>query len=388
MNEIIINKEGENIAIYVIENNEICERYIHSNKSNEILGNIYIGTVTQIIDGMQAAFVNIGTKRNAFIPVKDILPKVDIVKEQNVSHEKISNILKIGDHLLVQVRKEEEHEKGPRVSTHLTLPGNYIVLMPDTDIVTISQKIEDETEKNRLLSIVKENLPKDCGIIVRTDAEGIEKEKIISDIEGQINKWEEILKKSAKCNETMLIYDDHNIAYKVARDMVNKNTKKVYINDEQIYKDMLVNMKDMFKAGIEYFENENIIKKFGLETEVSKIDNNRIWLKCGGYIVIDKTEALTAIDVNSGKCVGEKNLEYTALKVNLEAATEIMKQIRLKDIGGIVVIDYIDMKEKDNEEKVLEMMRNEGKRDRSKLDIKDFTKLHLVEMTRKKMSGE
>ncbi len=386
MNELIINKNKEksSIEIGVLEENNISEIYVYEGKKESIIGNIYCGIVQNVVDGMQAAFVDIGIEKNTFISIKDALPKVDVAKEELVIDKNMSEILKKGDKLLVQVRKEPSEEKGARVSTHVTLPGNYIVLMPNTNIITISQKITDENESSRLKKVVGEYLPKGFGAIIRTDAENIAPNILKVDIEETVKKWNEIKEKYKEMQEYGIIYDDHDITLKAARDMINQNTEKIYTNDEEIYKKMQ-EIASIKEKKIEFLNVENIFEKFGISGKVEKVGDRKVWLKCGGYIVIDKTEALTAIDVNSGKYVGNNNLEQTALSVNTEAATEIMKQIRLKDIGGIVIIDYIDLETKEDQLKIIETMKKEAKKDRSKIDIKGYTKLNLVELTRKKL---
>lgn len=386
MSELIINKDKEksSIEIGVLEENNISEFYVYEGEKESIIGNIYCGIVQNVVDGMQAAFVDIGIEKNTFISIKDALPKVDVAKEELVIDKNMSEILKKRDKLLVQVRKEPSEEKGARISTHVTLPGNYIVLMPNTNIITISQKITDENESSRLKKVVGEYLPKGFGAIIRTDAENIAPNILKVDIEETVKKWNEIKEKYKEMQEYGIIYDDHDITLKAARDMINQNTEKIYTNDEEIYKKMQ-EIASIKEKKIEFLNVENIFEKFGISGKVEKVGDRKVWLKCGGYIAIDKTEALTAIDVNSGKYVGNNNLEQTALSVNTEAATEIMKQIRLKDIGGIVIIDYIDLETKEDQLKIIETMKKEAKKDRSKIDIKGYTKLNLVELTRKKL---
>lgn len=380
MQEVIINKVNKDIAIYVLEDNSLCEMYVKNADKEGILGNIYIGNVVDIVDGMQAAFVNIGLEKKAFISLKDAMKKVDVTKELLDTNIKMSEVLKHDQKLLVQVKKEPSGEKGARVSTHITLPGNYIVIMPDTDIVTVSQKIENEEEIKRLKKIVKDVLPESFGAIVRTDAEHVEDKLIKQDVENLLELWTKILKN--KANDVSIVYNDYDMVAKTLRDIVNKNTTTIYVNDKEIFNRVSEKVPNI---ECKFYENVDLVSKLGLETEVSKANERKIWLKHGGQIVIDKTEALTAIDVNSSKYTGFKDLETTTLSVNLEAAVEIMKQIRLKDIGGIIVIDYIDMKEKEHQEQIIEIMKKEAKKDRSRVDIREFTELNLVELTRKKM---
>lgn len=384
MNQIIINKKGKNVDICVVEDNVICEKYFHELENESILGNIYSGIVENVVDGMQAAFIDIGVAKNTFMPIKDALPKVDVLKENvEIPDKTISEIVSKGQKLLVQVRKEPVNEKGARVSTHITFPGNYIILMPNTDIVTVSQKISTEEKKKSLKDLVRGILPDDFGAIVRTDAENVSEKELEEDLKDLIKRWNEIILKFEKSEGRELIYNEHELTSKILRDLVNKKTNKIICNSNDICKELKKKMYDNIE--IEYIQTNNLFEKLGLLTEIENAEKRKIWLKCGGYIAIDKTEALTAIDVNSGKYTGKSDLEETTLRVNEEAAIEIMKQLRLKDIGGIIVIDYIDMASQEDQEKIIEVMKQEALKDRSKIDIKEFTKLNLVEMTRKKM---
>ena len=391
MEEIIVEKKENSLLICVLENNIIVEKYNFTNESNLAIGNIYIGTIKDVFDSMQAAFVDIGLERKAFLPLKDAMPKIDVVKDDIKNDAKLSSFLKKEQNILLQVRKEAIDEKGARVSTHITLAGNYLVLMPNTNIITVSQKIVNKVEKERILKIIKAKLPDNFVCIIRTDAENISEAEIIEDLNNLLSTWKEIKFKEEMVNngeknclkaEERLIYNDNNIALKIARDMVKKTTQKVYVNDLKIF----TLLKKLIKEEILVFkENNDFLKEFGLYGEFEKIDNRKIWLDCGAQIVIDKTEALTAIDVNSSRYIGNEKLEDTIFKVNKEAAIEIMKQIRLKDIGGIIIIDFIDMKMQEHKNQIINIMKEESKKDRSKIEIKDFTQLNLVEMTRKKI---
>lgn len=382
MSELIVNKEDEKIDVCVLENNLIVEIYSYKQGEESILGNIYRGEVKDVVDGMQAAFVDIGLEKNAFIPIKDAIPKTDVTKESQSIAFKISDVLHVGQKILVQVRKVPTLLKGARVSTHITIPGNYIVLMPNTDIITISQKVERNEEKDRLVEMLKRNIPKGYGAIVRTDAVGINEEEIKKDINELVEKWKNICCKYEEDEKQELLYNEHELVSKISRDLITRETKKIYVNDKELYQQIKqVGLKS--KESIQFVDSKNIIQDQGFMSSYESAFKRKIWLKCGGYIVIDKTEALTAIDVNSGKYVGNTNLEQTALIVNKEAAAEIMHQIRLRDVGGIIVVDYIDLLNKENQSQIIKIMQNEAKKDRSKIDIKGYTELNLVELTRK-----
>ena len=394
MEEIIIQKVDKNFIVCVLEEGKFVEKYKFSEEKSTTLENIYIGTITDILEGMQACFVDIGMQKRAFLPFKDMLPKIDITKENDdiVANAEIKQLAKVGKNVLVQVRKEAFENKGARVSTHITLAGKYLVLMPNTSIITISQKIEDNGERERLIKIIKEINSPGYGYIVRTEALNKSFEEIYLDYCELIKKWENIANKYEELNknqsgkltsEEKLLYSDNEFTSKLARDMVRKTTNRIYINDEKIYNQLKEKVK---KDILDFQADKDFIREFGMQTAFEKIEDRKIWLKNGAQIVIDKTEALTAIDVNSSHCTGKEILEETVFKVNKEAAYEIMRQIRLKDIGGIIIIDFIDMKKREYKDEILRLMKEEAKKDRSKVDIKDFTQLNLVEMTRRKLS--
>lgn len=387
MLEILISRDNKERKIALLENGKLIEYYVDEEESIRKEGNIYIGIVKDIVKGMQAAFVDIGTEKNSFIHLKDILDKVDESKENPNTKIDISSVIKVGQKLLVQVKKDSNLQKGARVSTHINLPSKYIALMPNTDIVTISQKITDTKEQERLVKLVKENLSKGNGAIIRTSAIGKEQE-IIEDIKNIEEKWKKIETsfKNDKGNKPRLIAKSENIAEKMLIDLPENSIQKITINNKKDYEKMLEfkEKKSYLKsATIELIENQDILDKYDIEKEISKLENRKIWLKCGGFITIDRTEALTAIDVNTGKYTGTKNVEQTIYKVNEEATIEIAKQLRLRDIGGIIIIDYIDMKDEKNKEKIGTLLKEKLKKDRTKTQVEGFTKLDLMEMTRK-----
>ena len=333
MTEIFIQKnEDKTRKIALVENGILLEYYDEDDRETRKEGNIYIGIVKDIVEGMQSAFVDIGTEKNSFIHLKDVLKKVDEKKEKLDMSVNIKKILKPNQKILVQVKKDSNDKKGARVSTHINLPSKYIVLMPNTDIVTISQKIEDEKEQERLLKIVKENLSSGNGAIIRTSAEGKEKE-IIEDIKNIEKKWEKITKTNVNLNKNkpQLLYKSEDIIEKMLIDLTEKNIEKIVVNEKQEKENLeklIEENKEYKNIKIELSESKNIFDIYDLEKQTKKIKNRKIWLKCGGFITIDKTEALTAIDVNTGKYTGNKNLEQTILKVNKEATVEIAKQIK------------------------------------------------------------
>lgn len=387
MTEIIIQTNNNEKQIALIENGKLIEYYEEDKEYRRREGNIYIGIVKDIISGMQSAFVDIGTEKNSFIHLKDILPKIDETKQKPDENVEISKLIKKNQKLLVQVKKDSNDKKGARVSSHINLPGKYIALLPNTDIVTISQKIEDKKEQERLLKLVKENLSEGNGAIIRTSARNKEKE-VIEDIKRVEKKWNTIIQTSInpELKKAQLLYKSENIIEKMLMDLADETIEKITVNDTTIKKELeefKAQNEEYAKLEIEYKQQENLLNVYDLEKQIEKRQNRKIWLKCGGFITIDKTEALTAIDVNTGKYTGNQSLEQTVYKVNKEATIEIAKQLRLRDIGGIVIIDYIDMNREEDKAKIQKLLETELKNDRSKTQVEGFTKLDLMELTRK-----
>ena len=392
MKEIFI-KKTENIAqIVLLENGNVIEKYEENDKKKRLEGKIYLGRVQNVLQGMQAAFIDIGEDRNTFIHLKDILPKIDIVKHKEVQEEKnIKKLVKVNDKILIQVKRDATNMKGAKVSTHISLPSRYFVLMPDTDIKTISQKIEDTEERNRLTNIIDKILPKNFGVIVRTSAFNKKEEELEKDLNNSIKEWQKIekIKKDENSKAPMVVYEGQSFIEKLLIDLIDKDINRILVNNKKYYNEVkkILEKFEEKEISIELKENENIFKIYDIEDQLEKANQRKIWLKCGGFITIDKTEALTAIDVNSGKYIGNKNLEQTVFKVNSEASIEIAKQLRLRDIGGIIIIDYIDMTDDEHKKQIIKVLEESLKQDRSKTQIVGFSKLSLLEMTRKHMKG-
>ncbi len=384
MLEILISKKQNKERIALIENGNLVEYYEEDENENRKEGNIYKGKIKDIIPGMQSAFVDIGAERSGFIHIKDILPKVDEKNKTNVEIQEteIRKLVKQNQDILVQVKKDSNEKKGARVSTHINLPGKYIVLMPNTNIITVSQKIENKEEQERLINLVKQNISKQNGAVIRTSAMKKEDE-IIEELKKLEKKWQKIQEKFNKTDDK-LIYKSETIAEKMILDLIDKGIVRIVTDNKKEYevmKKIKDETKELSNTKIEY--EETVFENYELEKQIEKIQNRKIWLKCGGFITIDKTEALTAIDVNTGKFTGTKSLEQTLYKVNEEATIEIARQIRLRDIGGIIIIDYIDMKKQENKDKIQKLLEERLKLDRSKTQVEGFTKLDLMEMTRK-----
>lgn len=390
MKEIFINKENNNTTIAILEDGKLIERYEEMEKRAYLEENIYLGVVKNTLPGMQAAFVDIGANKNTFIHLKDVLPKVDITKEKENINMNITSVIKNGQKLLVQVKRDATSIKGAKVSTHISIPSKYIVLMPENEIITASQKLMDG-EKKRLIEIVKSVIPPNYGLIIRTSSEGKSKEEIQDDINATIKVWEKIKEKAKKMQDKapILIAEGNGFIKKMIIDLIDKNIDKIIVNDKKEFEVVNNIINDVGeKIKIELRENEEILDTYGIKEQIEKSKQRKIYLNCGGFITIDKTEALTAIDVNSGKYTGKKDLEETILKVNKEATIEIAKQLRMRDIGGVIVIDYIDMNTEEDKKKIEELLKDELKKDRSKTQVVGFSKLNLLEMTRKHIRSE
>lgn len=385
MLELLIDKKENVKTIMLVKNGILIEKHEEHENQKRLEGNIYLGKVQNVLQGMQSAFVNIGEEKNTLIKLKDVLPKIDEKEEKiDIQDKKITDILKSGMNILVQIKKDGTLTKGAKVSTHINLPGRFIALLPNTNFITISQKIEDEKEKQRLKKFVAENLPENMGAIIRTVAENENEETIKQDIDNLLKEWGDILSKLNNSEAPRLIYDNQALIRRTILDIVDRGLEKIIINDKEIYNTILDKLQE-FDVKIELKENVDLFNIYDLKTQIEKMSHRRIWLKSGGFITIDKTEALTAIDVNTGKFVGKKNIEQTAYKVNKEATIEIAKQLRLRDIGGIIIIDYIDMYNKENKDEIENLLKEQLKEDRTKCQVEGFTKLNLLEMTRKNM---
>lgn len=384
MLELLINEEEKVKTIMLVENGILLEKHEEHENQRRLEGNIYLGKVRNVLKGMQSAFIDIGEDKNTLIKIKDVLPKVD-EKEQkvNTENEDITKILKTGMNIVVQIKKDGTLTKGAKVSTHINLSGRFIALLPETNFITISQKIENEEEKKRLKEIVAGILPENMGAVIRTAAENKNQDVIKLDVENLLKKWENIQKQIKASSAPKLLYDNQALIRRTIIDIADRGLEKIIVNDKNTYEKISTILKNS-DVKIE-LRKEDLFKIYDLEEQIKKLSKRKIWLKCGGFITIDKTEALTAIDVNTGKFVGKKDIEQTVFTVNKEATVEIAKQLRLRDIGGIIIIDYIDMHSEENKQEIIKFLKEQLKKDRTKCQVEGFTKLNLLEMTRKNM---
>lgn len=385
MNYIFIDsKEGIN-RIGIIEDNRLVEFYTEEIENESIVGNVYRARVLNVLSGMEAAFVDIGEEKNAFLYLKDSLSKEQLYTKEKY---RISDILKGGEETIVQVVKEPLGSKGPKVTTHISIPGRYIVLTPYSHKINISRKINNEEEVNRLKSIGNEIKEDNIGIIFRTNAENIEKDKLYTEYKNLLSIYRKIEKERTFLPTPKLIYKELDLAYQIVRDTFNDRNFEIIVNSKDVY-NKLITYEENFAYGLKdkiiLNKDFSIDNNMQIQMDIKEALDRKVPLKSGGSIVIDETEALTAIDVNTGKFVGGFTLGDTVLKTNLEAVVEIARQVRLRDIGGIIIVDFIDMKDKDHISTVVSKMSDAFNRDRNKPHIIDVTKLCLVEITRKKI---
>lgn len=394
MQEILISKKKDKKVIALLDDGKLEEVYEEKEMSSRLEGNIYLGIVKDILPGMQAAFVDIGEEQNTFLHIKDVLPKVSKTtgnKNEDLEKYNIKDYIKPNTAVLVQVKKDATALKGAKISADIHIPGRFVVLLPKDKFITVSQKIESEEERKRLIEIARKYTEDEVGLIIRTAAEGKSEELIKQDIENTISKWEKIkqdYENLKEGNKPKVLYQNDSIIEKILLDTVDNGISKIFVDDQKVLDEVnkiLTNINVKKQVQVELKQTENLLDMYDTDDQIEKSNLRKVWLKCGGFITIDKTEALTAIDVNSGKFTGKQNLESTVLKVNEEASIEIAKQLRLRDIGGIIIIDYIDMHEQESRQKVLETLKQALKKDRSKTQVIEFTKLNLLEMTRKHM---
>jgi ribonuclease G len=397
-NELIINVAPQATRVALLEDRVLAELYIERTKDRGIIGNIYKGKVVKVLPGMQAAFVDIGLEKAAFLYVSDVYGGMEEYEEMGFlgmemptylnPSSQIEDLLFEGQEILVQVSKEPLGTKGTRITSHITLPGRYLVFMPTVDHVGISRRIRDEKERRRLREIIQSMKAPNSGFIVRTASEGAEPDEIRNDMEFLIHLWNNIQKKKENSTAPCLIHHDLTMVLRVIRDILSSQVNRIIIDSKEEYENIIsfINTympKQKYEI-ILYGHNEPIFDAYGIEMEIDKILGRKIWLKSGGYIVIDISEALVAIDVNTGRYVGKRNLADTILKTNLEAAKEIAYQLRLRNIGGIIIIDFIDMEREGDREKVYQALEEATKKDRQKTNIFKISELGLVEMTRKR----
>jgi ribonuclease G len=409
--QLIIDVTEHETRVAMLEDGTIVELYVDRGDDSDIAGNIYKGRVLRVLPGMQAAFVDIGLNQAAFIHVDDVMQNdyqefekifsVGLEEEAEALVEKppaatrfkhedyhIEEMLSEGQEVLVQVVKSPIGTKGARISSHISIPGRFLVLMPTSDHIGVSRRIESDGERKRLKELVQRVRVQDYGYIVRTAAEGENEEKIAYEMGFLNNLWENVRRKYNSAATPSLLHQDLSISLRAVRDLLINEVEKLVIDHRATYEAVLSFLDTYMPAlkdhVVHYQGYEPVFDAYNLEGDISRALKRKVWLKSGGYILIEHTEALVAIDVNTGRYVGKHNLEETILKTNLEAVKEIAYQIRLRDIGGIIIIDFIDMEKPANQEKVFNALREALKKDKSKTNVLPMSDMGLIQMTRKR----
>ncbi len=403
--EILINVTRDEIRVGLLEGGQVVEFYVERKREASLVGNIYKGKVVKILPGMQSAFIDIGLEKAAFLYVTDIhagleefapfleeeekVNSIEIVSKKGKLDLTIEDLLQEGQEILVQVSKDPLGSKGARVTSYVTIPGRYLVLMPNVEHIGISRRISDDAERTRLRTIVENIKPKGYGLIIRTASEGSHEADLKKDLDFLLLLWETVQKKKERVSAPTLLYSDLDLVFRSVRDLMIQDVKRLIVDSAEEFeriKDFVRTYFEKLLGKIELYEGmEPIFDAFGIELDISRALGRKVWLKSGGYIVIDQTEAMTVIDVNTGKFVGKEELEDTILKTNLEAVKEIAYQIRLRNLGGIIIVDFIDMERHENRERVFNAFTDAMKKDRAKNTISHISELGLIQMTRKRV---
>lgn len=402
--EIICNRTGRELRVALIEHGQLAELHIDRGDNRGFVGNVYLGRVVRVLPGMQAAFVDIGLERAAFLYVGDIYTEMlhmhreDEDKPENLpkttgkgksGQPPIQDLLKEGQEIVVQIAKDPIGTKGARLTTHIALPGRFMVFMPTVEHVGISRRIDKDKERRRLRDFVEKHRQKGAGYIVRTVCEGQPTESLKADMDFLSRSWERIQEAAKSKKAPSLLHAEYGILLRTVRDLMDDEVSRVVVDDRELFDEVRGFMGDFMPKLKErvnlYRGKEPVFDTFGVETQINKSMGRKVWLKSGGYLVIDQTEALMAIDVNSGKFVGKTSLEDTTLQLNLEAVEEVVYQLRLRNIGGLIIIDFIDMDKETHRDKVYRTLEDALRKDRARTNVQRISELGLVEMTRKRV---
>ena len=403
--EIAINVRREETRVAVLENRVVTDLYVDRAKQKDFVGNIYNGKVAKVLPGMQAAFVDIGLEKAAFMHVSDLSADAEpgdtlmdadeddrgpeLPKPRRQSLRPIEKLLQQGQELMVQISKGPIGTKGPRVTTYVSLPGRYLVFMPNVEHVGVSRRIPKDEERARLKEIMKRVRRPGYGYIVRTVSEGVSEEELRSDVEFLDLLWQDVLKNRGQLPAPNLLHTDLTLSFRVVRDLFTKKVDRLLVDSKEEYeaiRDFIHRFLPEQTSRIQYYDKEDSLFDYlGVEMEIARALNRKVWLKSGGHIVVDHTEAMTVIDVNTGRYVGKHDQEETILKNNLEAVKEIAYQIKLRGIGGIIVIDFIDMEREKNRERVYQALVEAMTHDKARTRISRISDLGLVEISRERV---
>ena len=412
LKELLVSANDRETRVAVLEDGRVAEVQIERRRQRGVVGNIYKGRVTRVLPGMQSAFVDIGLEKDAFLYVADVGEEVEDFDRFGASEEpepepepapapvdgaeppsrppmpSIDELLREGQELVVQVTKDQIAHKGVRITTHITLPGRTLVYMPTIDHIGVSRRIENEEERTRLKEILSSLRKGPGGYIVRTAGEGRLAEEFSSDKRYLARLWEQIRKKGERAGAPALLHRDLDLTLRATRDVFGQDFATLWVDDDEEYRrivEFLDQVQPALVGKVKLFRKPRpLFEEYGVDQEIENALKSKVWLKSGGYIVINQTEALVAIDVNTGKYVGKKRLEDTVVKTNLEAVQEIVRQIRLRDLGGLLVVDFIDMEEEEHRKELVAALEAELKKDRSKNRMLPVSEFGLVEVTRKR----
>ncbi|PWQ98208.1 ribonuclease G [Leucothrix pacifica] len=395
--EILINITPQECRVALANNGALEEILVERNAHQGIVGNIYHGKVSRVLPGMEAAFIDIGQDKAAFLHASDLSMQKkgvlmgDSIPAEDIPPPKINQVLHEGSQVMVQVVKDPLGTKGARLTTYVTIPSRYLVLMPDTPTIGVSSKIESEEERLRLKNLVnqiREEENYSYGFIVRTVTEGISETALRADMRFLNRVWTKVMQRAKQSKKVALLYTELPLSKRILRDVVSEDIKKILVDSRETasgLKEFCQTYIPELKDKVEHYPGERpIFDLYGVEDDIQKALKRKVQLKSGGYLIIDQTEAMTTIDVNTGGYVGHRNLEETIFKTNLEAAQGIAKQVRLRNLGGIIILDFIDMKTEDHKKQVISSLERALERDTAKTAVSGVSSLGLVEMTRKR----
>jgi ribonuclease G len=383
--EMLISHDPNETRVALLEDRELVELYIERPKRS-VVGNVYLGKVKDVLPGMQAAFVDVGLEKNGFLYVDEVVTPEGV---EDVPRRDIQSLLRPGQQIMVQVLKDPMGTKGARVTTEVTLPGRFLVLMPFSQFVGVSRKIENG-ERDRLHDIIAPHVPDGLGVIVRTVAAGVGEKDLVSDLEFLLRLWKRVSHQAREGLAPEVIYTEMDLALRLVRDVFSDRFRRLLVDDKSVFEKVVSFLKktspQLTRFVTLYKDRTPLFEAYGLQPAIDSALERTVRLPAGGHLTIDNTEALTAIDVNTGRYVGRKNLEDTILRTNLEAAVEVVRQLRLRDIGGIIVIDFIDMEDQFHRAEVMQALQRALERDRTKSRVTEISRLGLVEMTRKNVT--
>lgn len=385
--EMLVSSDKNETRVAILESKQVIQLYFDRKKSKSIVGNIYLGRIENVLSSLDAAFVDIGEEKNAFLYINEVAYDIELEEKHEITR-RIHQVLKPNQMVLVQVTKDPMKAKGARLTTYISLPGRYLVLAPFNDGIGVSRKIEPK-DRETLRLIAEEIKPGDCGLIIRTAAKDVPKAKLKKELKQLLKMWSFIRKKAAVVKTPVLIHQEYPIMIRLIRDIFSEDFDTIYTDKKVIKKEIIYYLKNVglsFSNIILHHGQNDMFDEYGINEVIESALERKVWLRSGGFIVIDYGEALTSIDVNTGKYTSGRSSAQTILKTNLEAAEVITSQLRLRDIGGIIVIDFIDMNTEEDRQKVLSRFKQLLEKDKTKTEVLSFSKLGLMEMTRKNVS--